>query len=335
MTAKSKKAVKPATKKKPVTRKKTPEVIFEEPTKEWSSYLRDEIVNVKAVESSGKWNTLLVKGQDKKKDPFMYNKVKRSYQVPLNSYRKGGGIYRILDDQKRRQIMKYSEEFPNGMTQQEFFERELGVDLNPVLPPDDNFWRTDRRGRVTLTKKGLLLDLNHSVDMLKYLILLSNKMLISPSYDERVLKATYEFMMVDEGKVTSKKVEQAEFKAKAYTRFAEITKSKEKMIGFIKSLGRTIPINHTEDWMKAEILSSLEKSPLDFLNIVEHPQYEHKIFVQESVEAGAIRRMSDRRYTLDNGIELGDLTDTISYLANPENQDVKMRIKAQIELAKR
>ncbi len=44
-------------------------VIFEEPTKEWSSYLRDEIVNVKAVESSGKWNTLLVKGQDKKKDP--------------------------------------------------------------------------------------------------------------------------------------------------------------------------------------------------------------------------------------------------------------------------
>jgi len=78
MTAKSKKAVKPATKKKPVTRKKTPEVIFEEPTKEWSSYLRDEIVNVKAVESSGKWNTLLVKGQDKKKDPFMYNKVKRS-----------------------------------------------------------------------------------------------------------------------------------------------------------------------------------------------------------------------------------------------------------------
>jgi len=52
--------------------------------------------------------------------------------------------------------MKYSEELPKGMTQQEFFEKELGVDLNPTLPPDDNFWRTDRRGRVTLTKKGLL-----------------------------------------------------------------------------------------------------------------------------------------------------------------------------------
>ena len=43
--------------------------------------------------------------------------------------------------------------------------------------------------------------------------------------------------------------------------------------------------------------------------------------------------MNNRRYVLDNGIELGDLTSTIAYLENPENQEVKMRLTTQIELA--
>jgi len=198
----------------------------------YGTFLQDRLVSIKPVESSGKWNNLLVKGQDKKKDPFLYNKIKRSYQVPLNSQIRGGGVKVILDDQKRVNIQKYMESYPNGMTQKEFFETELGVDLNATLPTDKNFWRSDRRGRVILTKEGTTLNLNRPLDMLKYLILLSNKMLISPSYDERILKATYEFMIVDEDKVTVKKLAEANVKADAYVKFAEITNSKQAiMIG--------------------------------------------------------------------------------------------------------
>ena len=301
----------------------------------WGTYLRDEVVNVRPVESSGKWNTLLVKGQDKKKDPFIYNKVKRSFQVPLNNFRRGGGVQRILDDQERRQIKKYINTFPNGMTQQEFFEKELGKDLNPTLPNDDNFWRSSRLGRVTMTKEGLRLDLGLTVDMLKYLILLSNEKLVSPSYEGRLKRATYDFIVVDEGKLTSKKVEEATVKANAYAKFAELTNGKTKMIGFLKSLGRSIPAAVTEDWIKNEVLSVLEEGPSQFLSIVNHPQYEQKIFIQEAIEAGAIKKMNERRYTLDNGIELGDLHDTINYIHDPENQEVKMRVTARIELAQK
>lgn len=301
----------------------------------YGTFLQDRIVAVKPVESSGKWSTLLVQGQDKSKDPFLLNKAKRSYQVPLNSVNLGGGVKVILDDQRRVLIEKYKESHPNGMTQKEFFEKELGVNLNPTLPHDENFWRTDRRGRVTLTKEGTTLNLNNALDMLKYLILLANKMLISPSYDDRTLKATYEFMIVDESKVTVKKLEEASIKAQAYVKFAEITNSKKATIGFIKSLGRAIPATATEDWLKSEVLTIVDNNPNYFLEIVNHPQYEQRIFVQEAIEAGAIIRKGEKRYTLDNGAELGDLTDTINYLINPDNQEVKLRIKAKVELAKR
>lgn len=301
----------------------------------YGTFLQNRIVSIKPVESSGKWSNLLVQGQEKLKDPFMYNKTKRSYQVPLNSESRGGGVKVILDDMARVKIQKYMESHPNGMTQKEFFEKELGVDLNPTLQAEKNFWRSDRRGRVILTKEGTTLNLNLPLDMLKYLILIANRMLISPSYEERINKATYEFMVVDENKITSKKLEEADLKAQAYVKYAEVTNSKTATVGFIKSLGRTIPATATDEWLKSEVANIVETNPKYFLEVVTHPQYNERIFVQEAVEAGAIIRKGEKRYTLDNGAELGDLTDVINYLLNPDNQEVKLRIKAKIELTKR
>ena len=79
----------------------------------------------------------------------------------------------------------------------------------------------------------------------------------------------------------------------------------------------------------------VEKDPNSFLGVVNHPQYKDRIFVQEATEAGAIIRKGNKRYTLDNGSELGDLTDTIMFLNNPDNQEVKMRVKAKVDLKKR
>jgi hypothetical protein len=301
----------------------------------YGSFLEDRIVTVKPVESNGKWKNLLVKGQDMKKEALMYNKTKRSYQVPLRPLREGGGVPAILDDVKRVLIQKYVTKFPEGMTQREFFEKELGVNLGHNNPPETNFWRIEKNGRVMIGKEGLTLNLNRSLDMIKYLVLLSDKSRICPNYEERELKATYEFVLVDESTVTSKRVADATVKAKAFVKFAEVTSSITKAKGFLKSLGRTIPANHTEDWINAEVLTVLENSAEKFLEIVEHPQYNARIFVQEAIEAGAVNKMGDKRYTLDNGVELGDLTDVIAYLSNVENQEVKARIKAKIELANR
>jgi len=299
----------------------------------YGTFGQDRVVDVKPVESNGKWSTLLVKGQEMKKEPHLYAKVKRSFQVPLNSESKGGGIKIILDDINRVLIKKYIVSHPEGMTEQEFFEKELNINLNPALPKDTNFWRTDKRGRVTITKKGLTLNLNVTMDLLRYKILLSNRMLVAPSYEDRLLKATFEFMIVEQGRITSKRVEEASLKANAFSKYAEVTSSKDAMIGFIKSLGRVIPIKHTDDWLKGEILTVLENDPATFLAMLNDPLYKARIFVQEAVDAGAIKKMNDKRYILDGGAELGDLNSTISYLSDPERQEVKARIKAKIEMA--
>lgn len=303
----------------------------------YGSFLENRIVKIKPVESSGKWSNLLVKGQEKSKDPFLYNKVKRSYQVPLLSEQKGGGVKQILDDIVRIPIEKYRETFPLGMTEREFFEKEIGVDLNHNAKPEENFFRINRLGRVTITKEGTTLNLAIPLDMLKYKILLSNKSLICPSYDDRHLKATYEFMVVDEDKLVSKKLGEAMIVSDAYIKFAEITNSKTSTINFIRSLGRAIPATamDNEAWLKGEVLTIVENNPKYFLEIVNHPQYKERVFVQEAVEAGAILRKGEKRYTLDNGHELGDLNDCITYVNNPDNQEVRLRIKAKIELAKK
>jgi hypothetical protein len=67
----------------------------------YGSFLQDRIVSIKPVESSGKWSNLLVQGQERSKDPFLLNKAKRSYQVPLNSEVGGGGVKIIFDDQNQ------------------------------------------------------------------------------------------------------------------------------------------------------------------------------------------------------------------------------------------
>ena len=53
----------------------------------YGSFLKEKIVDVKAIESSGRWKNLLVGGQEGKmsKEPYMFGKVKRSFQVPLQS----------------------------------------------------------------------------------------------------------------------------------------------------------------------------------------------------------------------------------------------------------
>jgi len=301
----------------------------------YGSFLEDRIVDVKPVESSGKWETLLVKGQEMKKEPHLYNKIKRSYQVPLNGERKGGGVKIILDSNRRVLIEKYIKEFPNGMTQQEFFERELKLDLNPMLPKEDNFWRSDRRSRVTLTKKGTTLNLMIAFDMLKYLILMSETVRICPNYEERTNKQSYEFMIVSQGLVTSKKVQDAALRTKAYIAYGQLVSDKAQMIGFIKSLGRAIPATYTEDWLKAEILEQLENDNSRFLGIINDPLYKKRIFVQEAIEAGSIQRKSKSRYALENGTELGDLTGAINYIYDPEHQELKMSIASQIEMKNR
>jgi hypothetical protein len=297
-------------------------VATSKPTKKFKHYLENRKVKVQPVEAGAKWANLLVRGEERKKDAHLFNKAKRSFQVPKP---RQGGIVKLLDNYEAN----YTPQFPNEkLTQQGFFEKILGTDLNP-LKDENNFWKHNKKSRVTITKDGLLLDLSDPMDMIHYMILCAQDV-ICVTYENRFI-GNFDFVIVDENKIVSKKIEASQAKANAYSRLAEVLASDQKMINFVKATGKHVPARVTTEWLKDQVITNLDNSHTGFLNIVEDTYFEDKVFVYDAVKVGGIIKKSSNNYALDNGKDLGTLNDTIHYFRDPEHQELKLRITSQIE----
>ena len=291
------------------------------PTINW---LPKKIIVVKPVQAGARWAELLVKGEDKRNEPFMFNKIKRSYQVPLRPATQGGGLHVLLDNSKRY----YTPQFPNeALTEQEFFEKLLGTNLNPLLPVAENFWRVDKRSRVTMDKRGLRLDLSNVLDNLKEKILRSNKRKIAPSPELQDTRASYEFMLLDESVQVDKLAEIADLKTSAAIRFAEIAQSEKTMLDFIKVKGGGAPHNADAKWLKGEIYKIVEGDPKLFLSYANDPYYNDKVLIYDAVQLGVLRKVKENQYTSDSGATIGSINDVITYINDPQNEIIKLRVQ--------
>lgn len=293
------------------------------------NFLENKVIIVKPVQAGGRWAELLVKGEEMKDEPFMFEKIKRSYQVPLRPRAQGGGLHRVLDNTHKFETPQYPGE---RLTEEEFFERELSADLNPLLPKEQNFWRIDKRARVTMDKRGLTLQLSNIMDMLRYKILKSNKRKIAPSPELANTRASYEFLLLDKSLQTIKVAEKADLEVKAALRFAEISQSNKTMRDFMKVQGKAVPTNADPNWLKAEIYKVVKQSPTTFLNYADDPYYNDKILIADGLSVGVLKRVKDNHYCLDNGADIGTMTDLITYLNIPENQVIRMKIEELYKL---
>jgi hypothetical protein len=287
------------------------------------NYLSNKRIKVIPVQAGARWSGLLANGEEKKKDAYMYNKVKRSYQVPFHTANKGGGLHKVLDNMIPRKTVQYPNE---ELTEQQFFEKLLGADLNPLLPKESNFWRTDKRSRVVMDKKGLVLDLADTMGMLRYKILKTNAKKIAPSPELQNSRGSYEFMLVDESVQVNKMADQADLKSKAYIRYAEVAQSTKTMEDFMKSTGKGLTSNPDPIWLKTQIFKMVEEDPRLFLSYANDDFYETRILIHDGVKCGALAKIKEDLYGLDNGHEIGNINDTITYLTQPENQPIVARI---------
>jgi hypothetical protein len=308
---------------------KAPQPPKKEEKKPLHNYLSNKRIKVVPVQAGARWSNLLVNGEEKRKDSFMFNKVKRSYQVPFKPAERGGGLHRILDNSTPKNTVQYPNE---KLTEQQFFEKVLGADLNPLVPREDNFWMSDKRSRVVMDKKGLILDLSDPIDMLRYKILKSNKRKIAPSPELQNTRGSYEFMLVDESVQINKMAAEADLKSKAMIKYAEITQSKKTMMDFIKVTGQGLPSVPDEIWLKTSIFKMVEGDPRLFMSYAGDDFYETKILIYDGVKCGVLKRIKDNLYALDNGFEIGTLTDTVTYLSQPEHQPIVARINTLKEV---
>lgn len=290
------------------------------------SFLQEgRIVEVKPISRSGRWSALLT--NDLPEEPYQYNKTKRTYTLPTSL--RSRHLVKVLNNTDGIKTIQ----FPNEvLTEQQFFEKLIDRDLN-LFKRDDNFWRIDPIARVIITKSGLSLDLSDALDVIRYKILLANTDKIAPSWNRRHERSSFEFAIVDKKEMVSQELELAHVIDKADDLYFDMKNNRIKMIAFLKSTGKGVAHTVTDNWLKNEIRKIKESSAIDFMKTAQDTNLDVKVFIFDAVKAGAMYKKSGR-YFLSNGMELGDLTKSVNWLNDTDNQEAKMNLKFQIENTK-
>ena len=296
-------------------------------------YLENRVVEVKPIEAGGKWKGIVSNYKEKENDPFLFKKVVKSYELPLNTASKGGGVVIILDNTAKNLCKDVIENGnPQELTEQEYFEAIIGKSLNPYLPSDTNFWRTDSRSRVQIRDARLRLDLNNPMDMLKFKILQANQTRFAPSIQslKEVRRASYEWVFTSVEEERNDTLARLEMDSQAYALFAKICSTDQDMKDFLKVAGKNPTANSTSKQLKAMVGKIMEKDKATFIEIAADPLYDDKIFIADARKAGLLKEFRGK-YTLDTGEELGQIRDVIAYLNREENQEVKIRLQAIVD----
>jgi len=297
-------------------------------------YLKDKIIDVKPVEAGQKWKGIVSNYREKENDPFLFKKVVKSFELPLNSASKGGGVAIIMDSVTKSlcpDVMNDAGK-PEELTEQEYFEKIIGKPLNPYLPKETNFWRADSRARVQIRDARLRLDLKNPMDMLKFKILSANdsKFAASPQAYRTIRRASYEYVFTNVDEMRDETLERLELEAKAYSLFDSVCKSESDMRDFLRVAGKSPSDSSNIKQLKASVGKLMEDDREIFVAILNDPLYEDKLFIADGRRAGNIE-LNRNIYTLDSGVELGSLTDTIHWFNREENQETKLRVQAMID----
>lgn len=295
------------------------------PQMETANFLENRRIKVKAIAGANRWGSVFE--DDRPNDPFMYNGVKKSYDLP----NKEGTLVKknILDAYKKVATADY----PDLITEQEFFERKLFLEPGElsIYNQKSRFWADFR---VTVPKEGITLDLRDPMDMIKYKVLLANTNTIAPNWEARFSKASYEFVLVDESVVIEVEKEKGDLEDRASIEYLKIKDNMAKMSDILRLKGFKVPADTKLSFLQNEVRKLSKQDPKSFILLVTDPMLEYKVMLRNAVRVKALEMPRVGQYALPGGTLIGSEQETIKYLEDPENQNIKQRIINQIEAAK-
>lgn len=253
----------------------------------------------------------LPKGHD---GEFMFTDATFSTTVPLDSQRKT--LVEVLTPDERK---AFEEEFQLPSGTMSFYNRE-----NP-------YWA---KYRVKLGKEGKVLDLSKPTDYIEYKVLLANKRIIAPSWESRFNSGEYKFALVDEDEQLKSQATKTEILKNAWKHFGKLEDSVEDMKFILGTTNKKTTSSKIE-FLRTEIGKMIETNVNQFLAIVEDPKFRIKVFIEKCLNKNILERNSNSGYALKGGDEIGrTLQETIAFLESPKNQDIYLKLKAQIENSK-
>jgi tRNA splicing endonuclease len=238
--------------------------------------------------------------------------VKR-FQVPLL---RNGSLKNVLTNEEK-----------------EFLESRTGLNLSIY----GEFWSNHF---VALFKDDNRLDLSDPMDYLSYKILMSLKDDIAPSWSERNVKQTYQFVVTSSDEELTEKKQGLDNKKEAFKLYGKIEDDKEKLIGILKLLtNKPISKDATLKWLQSQVEEFLDKKPESFVAMLKDSKLETKLLVQSAEDKGVIVK-SGNKYATSDGLDLCEngqiptFENAIAYLDNPKHQEVRSLIEAKLSSKK-
>ena len=237
--------------------------------------------------------------------------------------------------------------FADVLTKDEkkFLEYKLGLEPNAlsVHNRNNNFWSDANEqgiGKVELIKGDNPLDLSNPIDYIKYKILLANKDKIAPSMQalQDKPKATYRFVIINEGDSAKAANTRVTLKAQAYMEFGKVNEDKDKMRVIIETIdGRPTASNSKVEYLQGKIGELIEANTKMFLQVVRDPLLDNKVLIKKAIEAGVIVNRGNYLYLKDGNLPLCDngqeptLNIAAKYLSLPKHQELKFSIEAKVK----
>ncbi|MFA5616821.1 MAG: hypothetical protein WDK95_08185 [Syntrophorhabdaceae bacterium] len=204
-------------------------------------------------------------------------------------------------------------------------EKELSAKLGLDLRPGSDFWSTFR---IRITGEDLVLDTSDNMDMLKYLFLKGHKRVRNGIDDN---KPTANYVLVNKEEEAVKVNQHAKTKRAAYKTLDKMTVS--EMRKALRILGQNSN-NVGDEQIEARLNEYVESSPAKFIEKwVENPHRNTEFLIKEAIANNVIRR-NKNVYKYGSDTIGHSLEDTIDYLDNPENQEVKTTILNEVEVKK-
>ncbi len=221
---------------------------------------------------------------------------------------------------------------PKEILKREELEKKLGMDN---LSPNSDFWETKR---VTLEDKTMIFDTEIAEQDLELCMLRASSK-VAPSVQKIKEYPFAKYVIYDDEQEASIKEQKNSLKIEANELFAEMTPSDKRKLA--KNIGRLIG-DATDKTVSNIVYDFLEENPERFISQASKPKSEVNIQYEilEAIEVNALRKVDGGRIVRmvgsdDKGTQIGfDINDAVYFLSKPENQDIRLQIKKEVEAKK-
>jgi len=213
--------------------------------------------------------------------------------------------------------------------EKEYLESTTGLDLSVY----GDFWYDHQ---VSLYKDDNLLNLSNPIDYISYKILTYLKNDIAPSWAERNLKQTYQFVITSADEELTEKKAGFDNKKEAFKLYGKIEEDKDKLIGILAILtNKPISKETTLKWIQTKVEQFIDEKPESFVILMKDKSLDTKFLINDAVEKGVIIKTGNK-YSTNDGLDLCEnsqiptFENAIAYIDNPKHQDVRSFIEAKL-----